>query len=368
MSGWERLLVWGYRALLAFYPSEFRAEFGEEMQDVFAAAVAEARHHGGERAWRLIWRETRDWPGAVWQAHLDIRKGHAMMDSRSNSPAPLTRNEMIVAMALFVLPAVPAAVKFVFGYHTVTSSISSGLTIILIVFTAVVLVLGFRRGVPRWSVPFLGVAVTAIVMLELSWRIWELFYQPVETAIGYHTKTLQVRVLYSTLREGFFWFATFITATILIMLLAIWPRTRRLAQAIRQDWTLLSLMLYSGVVFNLELVFEEYAYDELLKIACWTILAVGAWIYLRSRSPRRRILALLAGVTLVYWISAVGKWYLVPLQSWGAWFHYDYETYCAFEFWRTLAEWGWVILFMLTPALTALLPRIPEAYLAPTQE
>jgi hypothetical protein len=343
------------------------------MQAVFATALAEAQHSGGEQPWRLFWREIRGWPGSVLQEHMRVRrkrmpsKGDPMAENGPNPPAPLTRIEMLIAMAPFVLPAIPAILNFIFGYQTVINSIGSGLTISLLAFVAVVLVLGFLKGIPRWSVPFLGIAVTAIVMLELSWRIWGLFYLPVQRAIGYYTKTLQVRVLYSTLRVGFFWLTTFIVTIILVMLLAIWPRTRRLAQSIRRDWTLLSFMLYSGVVFALVLVFEEYAYDELWKIACWASLALGAWIYLKSSSPRKYILALFAGVTLAYWIAAIGKWYLVPLQSWGAWFHYDYETYRSFEFWRTLAEWGWAILFMLAPSVLTLIPRVSAPGITPEE-
>lgn len=367
MSVWERLIMRVYRVLLVFYPSEFQAEFGEEMVRVFGKATDDAKTVGRLCLIRFLGREIRDWPGAIWQAHLEARKGSPMMENELSSSVRLTRNEIITAMALFVLPTVPAILKFLFGYQTVINFIGDGLTIGLLVFVAVVLVLGVLKGFPRWSVPFLGIAVTALVMLELSWRIWGLIYQPVQSAIGYYTKTLQVRVLYSTLMSGFFWFTAFIVAIALVMLLAIWPRTRRLAQTIRQDWTLLSFMLYSGVVFALELVFEEYRYDELWKIACWTSLALGAWIYLKSSTPRKRILLLLVAVTLAYWIAAIGKWYLVPLQSWGAFFGYDYETYRWFEFWRTLTEWGWAALFMLAPSFLTLIPRISETDVIPNE-
>jgi hypothetical protein len=114
-------------------------------------------------------------------------------------------------------------------------------------------------------------------------------------------------------------------------------------------------MLFGGVVFQLELIFEEYTNDELWKIACRVCLTIGAYFYFKNSDRRIRILALLIGVTLTYWIAAVGKWYLVPLQTWGAFHGFQYETYSRFEFWRTLAEWGWVMLFMLIPAL---LPQI----------
>lgn len=152
-------------------------------------------------------------------------------------------------------------------------------------------------------------------------------------------------MLYSILQIGFSWFTVFIAGIFLVLLLAIWPRTRPLARNIRQDWTLLSFMLYGGVVFALELVFEEYIYDEIWKIACWSCLALGALAYLKSGNLRKRILSLLFDLTLAYWIAAVGKWYLVPIRTWGAFHSYQYELYRRFEFWRTLGEWTWVVKF-----------------------
>lgn len=363
MSGWVRLITRVYRVLLAFYPSGFRAEFGDEMHVVFADTLADAKTVGWFRTVNLFARELRDLPGSVWREHLRARKGFQM--NQNLTWRPPTTKELLAGLMLFVFPMLPSLLKLVFGYQPLMNQIGSGITIALLVVILVVLVLGLKRGFPRWTVPYLGVAVTSIVILEPSWRIWDLFYSDVERAIGYYTKTLQVRVLYQALMWGFFWFLAFVSAILLILLLMAWPRTRQLAQRIRLDWTLFSFMLFGGVVFQLELVFEEYAYDELWKIACRVCLALGAWVYLKNADRRKRILALLAGATLNYWIAAVGKWYLVPLQGWGAFHGYQYETYRRFEFWRTLAEWGWVMLFMLIPSGLTLIPRPQESDPAP---
>ena len=55
MTGWVHLVTRVYRVLLVFYPSGFRAEFGEEMQDLFATALTEAQYPGAEQPWRLFW-------------------------------------------------------------------------------------------------------------------------------------------------------------------------------------------------------------------------------------------------------------------------------------------------------------------------
>jgi hypothetical protein len=352
------LLIHLYTWLLRLYPSGFRDEFEDEMRSVFNDVLADVKIDSWSNTMILFAHELRDLPGSLWRAHLDTRRKFQM--NQNLTWRPPTTKELFAGFMLFVMPVLPSLLKLVFGYQPLINQISSKITVALLTIILIVLVLGIIHGFPRWAVPYLGVAITSIVILEPSWRIWGLFYSDVQRAIGYYTKTLQVRVLYQTLMWGFFWFLVFVAITLLILLLMAWPRTRHLVKNIRQDWTLFSFTLYGGVVFTLELVFEEYAYDELWKVACRVCLALGAWIYFKNADHRKRILALLVGVTLTYWIAAIGKWYLVPLQAWGAWFGYDYETYRRFEFWRTLAEWGWVILFMLIPALLSLIPHPQE--------
>lgn len=234
------------------------------------------------------------------------------------------------------------------------------LALALMAFILIVLILGGVRGFPPWSVPLLGIVVAPLVTLGASWCIWDRIYPVAYRVLGGKPSTLPTRIAYQTLRMGFFWSSVFVACVLLVLLLATWSRTRRLAQRICQDWTLFSFLLYGGVVFALELVFEEYRYDGLWKVACWGCLALGAWIYLRNADQRKRILALLLGVTLTYWIAAIGKWIILPQQSWGAFYGYDHWAYRLFEFGSTIAQWGWMVFFMLIPALLGLMPRAQE--------
>jgi hypothetical protein len=220
----------------------------------------------------------------------------------------------------------------------------------------VILILGLIQGFPRWTIPYLGAVVIGIATVQAVFPIWGLFADHVKMMIKYYTKTLTARIQYSALLNGFFWLIPFLILILIILLLMVWPRTRSLAKQIRQDWTLLSFMIFSSIVFGLELIFEEYAYDEVWKIVCRVCLALGAWIYFKTANQRKRILTLLAGVTLTYWIAAIGKWIVLPLQSWGSWYGYDHWTYRRFELGSTLAGWFWAVFFMLIPALMRLIP------------
>jgi hypothetical protein len=356
MSVLARIFVWLYTHSLNLYPSVFRVEFSYEMKQVFSAAIEETKKNSVMKLLALFGREIRDWPGAVWREHQRSRKGY---DVNQNNLAwrPLNIKELLAGLALFILPIFPSALKLILGYTNISNGVGSFLLLAILAFVVIIIITGTLKGYPRWSLPYLGVSLVTIIMLLAVPPIWELLYKDVQELVHYSTKTLMARIQYSVLLNGFFWLVPFVALVLLILLLMPWPRTRVLAQRIRQDWTLFSFMIYGGVVFQLELVFDEYAYDELWKITCRVCLLLGAWIYFKNADHRKRILALLAGVTLTYWIATVGKWIVLPLQRWGAFYSYDHWTYRRFELGSTLATWGWVMFFMLLPAL---LTRIPQ--------
>lgn len=310
----------------------------------------------------LFGREIRDLPASLWREHLYAKKGLSMNQPHSSRKPPTTQ-EIVVTLALFAI----AAIIFVF-FSVIAFGSDSILpdwlkyTLFFVPLAAIpiAIVFGIIKGFPSWFFPYMGFTLTSITTVGLFYKLWEQIYPFVYKALGGRPSTLPTRITYQALMSGFSWFLTITAAILLILLLMVWPRTRQLARRVWADWTLFSFLLYGGVVFTILLAFDEYHYREPWLIAAWACMAVGAWLYLKSRTMLKRILALLAGVSLAYWITAVGKWYLVPLQTWGSFHGYQYETYRWFAFWRTLAEWGWVILFMLLPMLLTLIPHSQE--------
>ena len=239
---------------------------------------------------------------------------------------PLNTKELLAGLALFVLPIFSPILKIVFGYKAVINNIGYVFTLTILIIGLVVIILGIKNGFPRWSIPYLGVSIITIIMLQAVFPLWGLFATDVKRIIKYYTKTLLARIQYSALLNGFFWLMPFIVLIIIVVA----PADNR--------------------------VIEEYAYDEAWKIACRVCLALGAWIYFKTADQRKRILTLIAGVTLTYWIAAIGKWIVLPQQSWSAWYGYDHWTYRRFELGSTLSEWVWVLFFMLVPAVLTLIP------------
>ena len=90
-------------------------------------------------------------------------------------------------------------------------------------------------------------------------------------------------------------------------------------------------------------------------------LALGAWTYLRGKTTRRCMLALLSGMTLAMWTMAIGEWVIVPRQDWPVWFGWHPpESERWFESLREVIAWVWMMLALLAPASLGLLPRARE--------
>ena len=204
-------------------------------------------------------------------------------------------------------------------------------------------------------------------MLQAVYPIWGLFADSIKMALNYSSRTLAARIQYTVLLESFFWLVSFVVLTLLVLLMMAWPRTRMLAYHIRKDWTLMSFMIFSALVFDLELIFEEYGHDEAWKIVSRICLFLGAWIYFKLANQRKRILALIVGATLFFGIAAVGQWVVLPMQSWGAFYGFDHWTYRRVMLSGTLTSWVSALLFMLIPALINFIPRVSNPELTPKE-
>ena len=170
MRGELRLIKKFYRLLLAFYPAEFRAEFGAEMEDVFTIALAHVQQSDDERFWQLVWREIRDWPGTVLQEHLRARR-RKMASNGFIEKKPLPRRELLAALIIFLLP-------LFFSVFAITGipPLKWIDYFMLILFGGTLLfalLLAIIKGLPRWSLSYLGfVLMLGIILSSDSFWGW----------------------------------------------------------------------------------------------------------------------------------------------------------------------------------------------------
>jgi hypothetical protein len=347
----KRLITRFYRLLLAFYPADFRAEFGSEMEAVFTTAVANTQQSSGEYSWHLFWREIRDWPGSVLRAHQRERR-RKMASKHYTEKTPLPFKEFVAALLVFLVP--------LFGVLTsIFSRRTEWVDNLLIVLFLGILLLGFGLAVikrlPGWSFPYLGFLLMPVVMLPAYPILWDFLHPRFVTTFGGRGGwSVSTHVLYSAAVDFTALFLVLISAFLLVNLLRILPYTRSVWQAIRADWTTLSFLLYGGLVFMVAWLFDEYHYAEIPHILAWLVLALGAGLYLRVKGWKRQILALLGGATAAVLISAVARWIIVPLQT--QWLRNPTSETRLNETVYVLVIGTGAILLLLAPALLNLLP------------
>ena len=363
MSIWARLSTRFYHALLTLYPSEFRAEFGDEMQDVFATALTEAQRRGGQLPWRLFWCEIRGWPGSVLREHLRARR-REMASNGFVEEKPLLRIELLAALIIFLLPLLWP----LFGTLAATGNSLPrwvDTTVLVLLLGAVLSALGLAivKGLPRWSLSYLGFVLMLGFILSRYDRIWGWIYPFFIQSFGPRSYwPLQIRILYVALFDFIVFFSILLGALILVNLLRLPPHTRGVWQRIRADWTQLSFLLYGGLVLSIALVFDEYHHADAWQFMAWICLALGAWLYLRAKRQKQRILALICGATGGMWIIALAKWVLIPLQKWPTGYPVSpSEATRWLETGSAMIGWVWILVMLLAPALLSFMPQSPDA-------
>jgi hypothetical protein len=335
-----------YRFLLRLYPRSYRFSYSAEMVDVFRQLLADSAGQGGFAFLRVILRELRDLPLSAAREQLHQLVGRNTTGSASFDSQHMSRREVFATLAAFTIPLVLMTIGSI-------ESLSTTLPAVLIIIGLTVIA-GLVRGIPRWSLPYLGLALSFIsFQVVFSWLASQIL-PTVPPWLGPGPYEHSTRLLWQGLLTSMMWFSLFIVALSMWFALKL-SRLIRLFRwpTIQGDWTQFSFIVYAGTMTALVLLTKDYHKQESIVLAGSLCLAGGAWFYLRSSHPRQRLLALLTGVTLSLGVAAVGMWLEVPLQPWmweGLWNTAETERW--FEACRAGLVWLWLVIFLLAPAAT----------------
>ena len=152
---------------------------------------------------------------------------------------------------------------------------------------------GWYKRWPRWSYPYLGLALFVLggFVVNAIFRVvfevgpeWPFLPQAM-IAIGVFALTMGV----------------------LLLAARAWQPLRSLYQGVRRDWTRLSFSLFlgGGILFGL----IEHEEDPALTVFVFLpslIVSLGAFVYLRSATKAQRILAMLISLALAIGVRAAG--------------------------------------------------------------
>ena len=337
-----------YALLLHLFPKNYREEYGNELQTVFELSLHDAMQAGELEVVRVSLRELISLPFAIIHEHLRERRKAKMIGKFSSrfDFAPGSRWEFLTALYPFLLVGFIEplmTVLMISSLLTPRSTLVNGIGIFIVVSLGILLLLGLVKGMPRWSLPYLGFALTILSVSIFSFLL-DL------RSLRFHDR---LAPLGDFIFEGTMWFGLLVV----MILLVAFTKTLPAFQRFRNDWTLLCFIPYGGVPFAMMLTFDEYTGDEPFMFFGFLVLAVGTWLYLHNKHEWKRFGALFGAMTLAMFIAAAGKAILLPTQEWLVFFDsVSWKT----EAMYTIRTWIWLALIMLLTSALNLPSRSKE--------
>jgi hypothetical protein len=332
--------------LVCLYPASFRREYGPEILSVFSEAVSEPRG----LLWPMILclRECWDLPAALLREYREQVFGSS--GGQMNTDAVLTPPASRWEALLGALPFLAYGLASMLGKLTF-DRFQPGMFIWLGLYAFILLglLVGWVKGFPRWSYAYPGWA------LILSWLLSWYWTNTAGTGLHLFGFTLRGQLLCwpAWLPLGL--------VSLLALLRTRFLRPRSLCPlkqfflGIWNDWTLLSLLLYTLPAWALLLYDENHhPYLFAFMLASTLVLGLGAWFHLRSAGSLGRLLSLLAATLtglVIAWVCD-GTW------DFAAYYHLPPSTD---PWYVTLLRWSMSIslaaALLFGPALLALLRR-----------
>ena len=335
----HRLYGW----LLLLFPKTYREEYSGELLAVFGLSIDDALEKGMLETADVILRELTGLPKAIIHEHLRERRKNKMngkVSSRFDFP-PGSRFEPLAVFLPFIGLYVLFLLIGVLHDYMYSLQIGSSVvgTLTGLVFLGAILslyVIGFRMGTPRWFLPYLGFLLAVLSLYVFS----VVFGTPIYFLFrDFRDQSL---LIIDILWDGIYWYGLLFAILLLVVSSRISPKFQRF----KNDWTLPCFVLYGGVPFALWVTFDEYVGDEPYTLSAFLVLAIGAWLYLRSAGERTRFGALFIAMTFAMFIVAIGKMLLVPSQTWPITVD---GGLARSELGHTITMWVWFALGMMIP-------------------
>ncbi len=339
-----------YKGILYLFPDRFKVEFADEMQAVFDQALDEAGKRGWTAETQLLLKEI----GCLLRTALNQRWSDTRDDilhppaSLTDTDIPPLRKEIVLALLIFAIPIINVWLRT-----------STDISIGLLAATACILFLaGLLKGFPRWSLPSFGLALSALSFVFLFQWVTDKLTPTFLYEFFPVAQNASNQVIVSALWSGLMWFSLFTFTFTIIGLMALIQRFRVFFWRVRNDWTMVSYILYSGAFFTLVMTFDQYRDERTYAAASLLCLATGACLYMLSKRQWQRTMSLLSGLTLAMAVVILNQWSLNPSPEWRYWLIWTGSSSAAWsETRRLLFEWGWMVAILLAPIWLRWLPN-----------
>ncbi|MEP0804723.1 MAG: hypothetical protein HRF47_04505 [Chloroflexota bacterium] len=305
---------------------------------------------GGLEVARVTLHELFSMPKAIIQAHLRERRKRKMSGKFASrfDFEPGSRNETFAALTPFLFGMVMVFIGYLGRYLTFPLWVQ---IVFVILFWSTVLglfLLGSAKGLPRCFLPYLGVllAIAALLLFNIlvNFRLDVWWHRSLGWGNYFNF-------------GNFLWLGLILLVILLLAIAGFVPRFRPFYQRLRDDWTLLSFLLYGTVSLMLLLIFDEYVNAEPFIALSLLMLALGGWFYLRGDAPFKRFLSLQAGLMLSMLVASAGKVFLLTVWSRFQFLNFVLKD----ELFFNLETWLWLAAIMSLPLLLNLLPHSNRA-------
>ena len=285
---WNKIFL----LILRLYPSDFRQEFGGELEEVFLETLEDAKSQGKKSIWVVLARELLYLPRSVLSVRLPGRfdeESRARIEKDLSTAA--SKCQRLLTVAVFILPGL-----FWLSFRFLPSNPptwSYGLIAFLPLALCAALLAGLLQGLPRWSLPYIGLTLSAVSFLYiLNWTADLIFPFQMLEQFPYPLTPATILIL-QCLWSGFMWLILILLMLLAVKLLALAKRFHPFYWRLRGDWTQASFIMYGGSSLALVLLYQEYHYQTYFALASWLCLAAGAWLYLGTQFAFRRAAALM---------------------------------------------------------------------------
>ncbi|HKI53340.1 MAG TPA: hypothetical protein VJ987_04390 [Anaerolineales bacterium] len=345
-----------HRSLLNLYPKKYRDEYSEELHTVFNLSLDDAT--GRLEEIKIFLQELMGLPGAIIHEHLRERSKRKMFGKFASrfDFEPGSRNETLAALAPFLLiGALPTLMTYINKSVGLPMWIQIVFTLFMWFSVGGLLFVGFKKGVPRWFMPYLGLPLPFLSVYGFFGLFSQLIFDWMPASDLYQSSWFLGQLVF----QGLLWIGLIILIILLLLVTGLISKFRPFYDRIRDDWTLLCFVLYGTAPFALVLSFDDYQNQEPYLFLSFSILAAGGWLYLRNNDTWKRFWSLFIGLALSMFVAAIGKGILYA----GPWPRPKYFTWQT-EMLSTIIMWIWLALIMFLPLVINLLPHSSETSIA----
>lgn len=308
-----RLVATLLSRLLLLFPASYRREYGEERACVLGLALQEHAARGWLSLLRFCARELRDLPTAIVREHW--REWRERMNGSQQSETSIDNGLRGWRLLWFVLPFLVTIMIPLAGLVGPGFWIPS---VPLLVITIVVAVAGFTRGVPRWALPSLGLAIGLANLLIMQTTFMRAGGSGLLGRLKalLWTYVMAERVLYALIANAIYLAPAVLILLLLTLVASTLPGLPVLRDQLAKAWTVLPFLLYTTSLLTPFITTDVYQGLALYQLLFLLLLLTGAWFYLRASRPALQMAALLVATLLCGMVLSLGIYLVYPQQSW----------------------------------------------------